>query len=128
MQFSPFSIGIFSIIIINPVCNIRSLLYLSNKYPFPDRMNSSCRQEKYVSTLNRMELKDIHNRIIFYPFDIFIRSNLLRKTWIQPSSFLCRNNIPHFCFTKWIMALFSQLIIRMNLNRQIIPSIDKLNQ
>src|SRR5574344_735873 len=128
VQITSFAIGIFSVVIVYSISDIRRLLYLGKKNTGTDSMNTTCRQEKYISRMSIMRHQHFRKSIIQHTFLIFLFRNLLRESRSDFRTLVGINHVPHFSLSKRIMALLSQNIIWMNLNRQIFLGINKLDK
>ena len=128
MQLTKLSILISTIIIVNTICHIRRLLHFYHKGTCPNTMYTASRYIEHITRPDSTCLKHLVKCTIMYTFFIFFWSDLLGETRYQSGPFIGRNNIPHFIFTKTVMTFFGQFIAWMNLNRQFLPRINKLNQ
>ena len=128
MQFAQLPVLISSIIIINTISDVRRLLHLDNECTGTNSMHTTCRHIENIPRPDGTRLKHFIKSTVMHPLFILLRRNLTGKTRNQCSPFISRNHIPHFIFTKTVMPFFSQFVTRVNLNGQLLPSINKLNQ
>ena len=128
MQFAGIAVGILAVVVVDTISDIACLLDFSDEATRANRMDTAGREEEYVALGYVVTLEDIHEGIVLHTFHIFVGINLLRETGIQSSTRSRLNHIPHFRFAERVVASLGQFVIRMNLDRQIVAGIDKLNQ
>ena len=128
MQFTPVTVGILTIVVVDAVSDVAGLLYLCDKASGTDGVNATRRQEEHIARRHFITLENVHDSVIAYPFHILLCVNLLGETGIEASSLRGVDYVPHFGLAKRIVAFHSQLVVGMHLDRQVITGVDKLNQ
>ena len=104
------------------------MLYFTNQNSGSNSMNCSSFNKYTISWFNFYFIKNISYCIIFYSLFYFFFWSILGKPAIQICSRFAINNIPHFILSKLIFNFQCIFIIRMYLNRQCLPCINKFYQ
>ena len=91
-------------------------------------MNTSGRQEEYISFFNVMFCKVIYKCIVFNAFYISIGSYFFFESRIQECARSSIDNIPHFGLPERVVSFLCQFIVWMYLYRQIVACIYKLDK
>ena len=91
-------------------------------------MYATGRQIEDITLADIMPAQYVADCPVCHTLPIFIRSHMLLKTGIQERSRLGIQYIPHLAFAGLVVFPFSHLIIRMDLNAQILLGINNLCQ
>ena len=129
MKRSLISVFIHTVVIIQSVGNVGTLLHLRKQSPFTDTVNRSGLYKVNLILLNRNSAKKIRQRFVPDGFFHFFPACISRKA-IDYFAAGCRvENIPHFRFTqRSVLICRSICIVRMNLNGKVILCIDQFDQ
>ena len=115
-------------VVINPVSDIGILLNLRNENIPANGMNRSGLNKKHISLLHRHSMEHFQQSILPDPLGEFLPGYLPLKAVIKVCLLPGLHHIPHLGLAILSLILQGIPVIRMNLNRQIILSVNKFGQ
>ena len=80
MKLTRLSVETETAIVVDSVCNVRSLLDFCYETACSDGVDASCREEENITGLHLEIGKNISNGVVLHSLHILLWSNLLRKT------------------------------------------------
>ena len=128
MKLAGLSVGSYSAVIIDPVGGVGVLLNLRNQNSFANGVQSSRRNEKHISLMNRYLIENLQQGVVLNPFLKLRLTDLFLKAIVQISAWLAVYDIPHLGFSIFTFHPQSKFIIWVNLNRKVVLSVDQLDQ
>ena len=92
-------------------------------------MDTTCREEEHVARLNGIVSQSVTDGIVGNHSCIFVRSDALLQARTEVSlTVVVIDYIPHFSLTHRVVANLCQSIVRVNLDREVIASVDELDE
>ena len=128
MQFPQFSVFVASLVIIQTVCHIRTLLDLTDQYTWSNGMNRSIFNKITVSLFHWNLIQDLRQCTILDPAAHLCLICVSGKSTIQIRLWFTIHHIPQFIFPIFVFLLQCIIIPRMHLNRKTFSGINKLDQ
>ena len=89
-------------------------------------MDTTGRDEEDVAGLHLVARQDIDNRTILYTTLILFTTHFFLETAEQSSARLSTQDVPHFGLAEGVVATACQIIVGVNLNREVVGGIDEL--
>ena len=126
MKLPKIAIFVTPVIIIQTICAVGILLYLTDEYSGTYCMDSSCLDKYYITFLDLNFIKNLSDCIIGNSVTYLFLGCLSLKSAIQACSGLAVKYIPYFIFTILTLNLKCIFIIRVNLYGQRLLCIYKL--
>ena len=117
-----------TVIVEYTVCQVRTLLHLSQQRTAAYRMDASRRNVEHVALLHVVRRQHVTDAAVLYALAIFIFRYQTLKAAVELSSRLCVHNIPHLRLAERVVIFTCHLVVGMHLYRQVLRSVDKLYQ
>ena len=124
MQFSWITVLIPPVIIVNPVGDIRCLLYLCDITAFADSVYRTCRNEKTVSFFDFLGVQQNRQCMIVQGSKVFRFVGILIETHNQFGIPVSTYQVPHFSYPIGVMTGFSACVVRVYQDGKIVPRND----
>ena len=128
MQLARLSVQTKSAIIVNPIRNVRRLLNLRYETTATDGMYTAGRKEKHIPGIDLKPGENIGDGVVPDPLDILLWGDFLGETGQQVRALVGTHDIPHLGLALGVMALLGQFVVRMDLNGEILLSVNEFNQ
>ena len=128
MQLTVVAVLILALEVVDAVCHVAGLLYFGEETAGTDGVDTSCGQEEAVALLHVIACNGIANGVVGNHFGILCRCDLLLQTAQQCSVLVRVEQIPHLCLATLLALTLGNLVGRMNLNREVLTCIDKLDE
>ena len=128
VQVTLFPVLTYSSVIIDTIGNIGILLDLGDQDSFADRMKGSGFDKQDITLFHRYCVEHFQKGILLNSLREFLPGDLFLETIVKEGSFFRVKDIPHLCFSVLSLVLQGKTIAGMNLDREIVPCVNKLGQ
>ena len=128
VQFAGVAVGIAAVEIVDAVGDVRGLLDFGDERPCADRMHASRGQEEYVARCDLVVGQNVRDRIVSDAGLVLGRGHLSREARTQVCVLIRRHHVPHFGLALGFVAFPGQFIVRVHLDREVLPGVDELDQ
>ena len=128
VQFAGVAVGIAAVEIVDAVGDVRGLLDFGDERPRADRVHTSRGQEKHVARCDLVVGQDVRDGVVSDAGLVLGRRYLLREARTQVRVLIRRHHVPHFGLALGFVAFPCQLVVRVHLDREILPGVDELDQ
>ena len=128
VQFSFLSVFSHSSIVVNTISDVGILLNLRKENIFSYGMEGACFDEEHVTFVNRCLMQHRQQVVLPDPSLKLLSANFVFKAKIQKGVRRGVHDIPHLRLPVLILIFLRIGVIRMYLNRQVVPCIDQFGQ
>ena len=128
VQFAGVAVGVAAVEVVDAVGEVRGLLDLGDERPGADRVHAARGQEKDVARVYFVVGEDVGDGVVGHAGGVFGGRHLLRESRTEVRSFVGGHDVPHFGLALGLVALPSQFVVRMNLDREVLPGVDEFDE
>ena len=128
MEFPVVPVLVLALVVIDAEGDIGSLLDLSNKTAGTDGMDTTCGNEEHITLMSLITSQSISDGVVIHHLLVLLRCDLFLQTIVDDCSWFRFQTIPHLRLATWFAQTRCCLIVRMYLDREVLTSIDKLNE
>ena len=97
-------------------------------------MQTTSREEEQVALMCLVGGNDVGHRVLSlfglgsYHLLVVVGRNALLEAGVNPGAYVAFDDIPHLGLTRTTVALHGQLIVGMNLHREVLARVDELDE
>ena len=128
MELTQVAIAVTTHVIVNTIGNIAGLLDLCNHHTGANTMNSTCGNVEAVTLNNVYLVQVVLNATVCYLLGIVGYISSFGKSGNQLATAVGIYYVPHLVLSHLVVTLLAQLVIGMNLNREVLTRIYELDE
>ena len=128
MELTIVAFLVLAFVVVDTISDIAGLLDLGDKRAFTDGVNTTGRNKEAVVGMNLILLQGIDDRPVVHHPGVFLGSDGFFQSHAQRSARIRLQGVPHLCLAHGLSLPVCRLVIRMNLNGEILSGVDKLHE
>ena len=122
------AVGVAAVEVVDAVGDVRRLLDFGDEGAGADRVHAARGQEEDVARTDGVVGQQVGDRVVLDAGGVFGRRHPLGESRAEMRPLVRRHDVPHFGLALRPVAFPGRLVVRVYLDREVLPCVDELDE